>query len=75
MNDPLMTVENLQDELDDAYLEILTLNEIAVECRRLHRLVLDLGDVLAGERPLDDELGERLTKEMIRATAVLREAI
>lgn len=48
----------------------------AMDALRWHqRLILDLGDVLAGERELDDELGERLTAAMIRATAALRERV
>lgn len=48
----------------------------AMDALRWHqRLILDLGDVLAGERELDEELDERLATAMVRATAALREAV
>ena len=53
-----------------------TISEDELDTLRWHqRLILDLGDVLAGERELDDELSDRLTTAMIRATTALREPV
>ena len=61
--------------MTDAELWELGVDGLLEVLHRYMRLVLDLGDVLAGERELDDELDERLATAMVRATAALREAV